>query len=223
MRVELHVPESVTEPRIWVKHPKRRLPNPGMTHIRSAGRNSPRTESILMFGPILPQPLRTNSDEKLTRLIWRASQSGAAARIATNYCQSSKVLSETASIGVVACWRQKPASRNQPSTGSGAPSVAAAPSAVQLSNDPFLVEKVRDIVGLYLNPTGSGLGPCAWTRGARFKRWSLASRCWRGDSSAAMTQENFNFSSTYSESSIMRSAICSACMPAKFLSTNSLT
>ena len=39
----------------------------------------------------------------------------------------------------------------------------------------------------------------------------------------ATPQENFNFSSTYSESSIMRSAICSACMPAKFLSTNSLT
>jgi hypothetical protein len=35
--------------------------------------------------------------------------------------------------------------------------------------------------------------------------------------------ENLNFSSTYSESSIIRSAICSACMPAKFLSTNSLT
>lgn len=38
----------------------------------------------------------------------------------------------------------------------------------------------------------------------------------------ATLQENFNFSSTYSESSTMRSAICSACMP-KSLSTNSVT
>jgi hypothetical protein len=34
---------------------------------------------------------------------------------------------------------------------------------------------------------------------------------------------DYNFSSTYSESSIMRSATCSAGKPAKFLSTNSLT
>jgi hypothetical protein len=34
---------------------------------------------------------------------------------------------------------------------------------------------------------------------------------------------DFNFSSTYSESSIMRSANCSAGRPAKFLSTNSFT
>src|SRR5262249_54478367 len=36
-------------------------------------------------------------------------------------------------------------------------------------------------------------------------------------------QENFNFSSTYNESSIIRSAICSACIPAKFRRTSSLT
>jgi len=36
-------------------------------------------------------------------------------------------------------------------------------------------------------------------------------------------QVDFNFSSTYSESSIMGSATCSAGRPAKFLSTNSLT
>ena len=36
-------------------------------------------------------------------------------------------------------------------------------------------------------------------------------------------QVDFNFSSTYSESSIMRSANCSAGSPAKFLSTNSFT
>ena len=29
----------------------------------------------------------------------------------------------------------------------------------KLSNDPFFVEKVRDIVGLYLNPPGQGHGP----------------------------------------------------------------
>jgi putative transposase len=46
----------------------------------------------------------------------------------------------------------------------------------QLSNDPFFVEKVRDIVGLYLNPPDKAL-VCVWMRRARFKRWSVASRC----------------------------------------------
>ncbi len=41
--------------------------------------------------------------------------------------------------------------------------------------------------------------------------------------SGATLHVDFNFSSTYSESSIMRSANCSAGSPAKFLSTNSLT
>jgi len=45
----------------------------------------------------------------------------------------------------------------------------------------------------------------------------------RGCASSTTLQVNFNFSSTYSESSIMRSANCSAGSPAKFLSTNSFT
>ncbi len=45
----------------------------------------------------------------------------------------------------------------------------------------------------------------------------------RGCASSTTLHVDFNFSSTYSESSIMRSANCSAGSPAKFLSTNSLT
>jgi len=45
----------------------------------------------------------------------------------------------------------------------------------------------------------------------------------RGCASSTTLHVNFNFSSTYSESSIMRSANCSAGSPAKFLSTNSFT
>jgi hypothetical protein len=45
----------------------------------------------------------------------------------------------------------------------------------------------------------------------------------RGCASSTTLQVDFNFSSTYSESSIMRSANCSAGSPAKFLSTNSFT
>ena len=41
--------------------------------------------------------------------------------------------------------------------------------------------------------------------------------------SGATLHVDFNFSSTYSDSSIMRSTNCSAGSPAKFLSTNSLT
>jgi len=43
------------------------------------------------------------------------------------------------------------------------------------------------------------------------------------ETTPSVFQENFNFSSTYNESSIIRSAICSACIPAKFRSTSSLT
>jgi hypothetical protein len=45
----------------------------------------------------------------------------------------------------------------------------------------------------------------------------------RGCAASTTLQVDFNFSSTYSESSIMRSANCSAGSPAKFLSTNSFT
>ena len=48
----------------------------------------------------------------------------------------------------------------------------------QLSNDPLLVDKVRDIVGLYLIPPITRW--CyAWTRRARFRRWIAASRVCR--------------------------------------------
>ena len=40
----------------------------------------------------------------------------------------------------------------------------------KLSSDPFFVEKVRDIVGLYLNPP---IKPwcCAWTKRVKYKPW----------------------------------------------------
>lgn len=46
-------------------------------------------------------------------------------------------------------------------------------SSFTLSKDPLLIEKVRDIVGLYLNPQ---IGPwcCASTRSRRSRRWSAA-------------------------------------------------
>ena len=48
----------------------------------------------------------------------------------------------------------------------------------KLSTDPFFVEKVRDIVGLYLNPP-ERRWCCAWMRRARSRRWIARSRCCR--------------------------------------------
>ena len=48
----------------------------------------------------------------------------------------------------------------------------------KLSTDPFFVEKVRDVVGLYLNPPDQALC-CAWTKRAKSRRWSAPSRCCR--------------------------------------------
>jgi len=50
----------------------------------------------------------------------------------------------------------------------------------KLSNDPFFVEKVRDIVGLYLNPPENAV-VCAWMRKVEFKHWNEPSRCCRWD------------------------------------------
>ena len=47
----------------------------------------------------------------------------------------------------------------------------------KLSPDPLLIEKVRDIVGLYINPPHSTPWCCAWTKRARFKRSTEPSRC----------------------------------------------
>src|SRR5467141_111377 len=46
----------------------------------------------------------------------------------------------------------------------------------KLSTDPFFVEKVRDIVGLYLNPPENAVVLCVDEK-ARFKRSSAPSRC----------------------------------------------
>src|SRR5215469_7741525 len=46
----------------------------------------------------------------------------------------------------------------------------------KLSTDPFFVEKVRDIVGLYLNPPDNAL-VCVSTRRVRCRRWSAPNRC----------------------------------------------
>jgi putative transposase len=46
----------------------------------------------------------------------------------------------------------------------------------KLSTDPFFVEKVRDIVGLYLNPPENAVVPCVDEK-TRFKRSNAPSRC----------------------------------------------
>jgi putative transposase len=48
----------------------------------------------------------------------------------------------------------------------------------KLSTDPFFVEKVRDVVGLYLNPP-TRPWCCAWTKSRKSNRWSVLNRCCR--------------------------------------------
>jgi putative transposase len=52
----------------------------------------------------------------------------------------------------------------------------------KLSTDPFFVEKLRDVVGLYLDPPDSTCPTrrwsCASTKKARYRRSSAASRCY---------------------------------------------
>jgi transposase len=48
----------------------------------------------------------------------------------------------------------------------------------KLSTDPFFVEKIRDVVGLYLNPPENALVLCVDER-ARFRRWNGRSPCCR--------------------------------------------
>jgi putative transposase len=48
----------------------------------------------------------------------------------------------------------------------------------RLSNDPFFVEKIRAIVGLYLNPPDHAV-VCASTRRPRCRPCNAASRCCR--------------------------------------------
>jgi len=50
----------------------------------------------------------------------------------------------------------------------------------KLSTDPFFVEKVRDIVGLYLNPPENAVVLCVDEK-SQFKRWNAPSRCCRWD------------------------------------------
>ena len=48
----------------------------------------------------------------------------------------------------------------------------------KLSKDPLFVEKVRDVVGLYLNPPDKAWC-CAWTRSPRSRLWIARNRCCR--------------------------------------------
>ena len=68
----------------------------------------------------------------------------------------------TARTGACARWPARWATRRPPSTGSGEPSACSStarrPS--KLSTDPLFVEKVRDIVGLYLDPPERALVLC---------------------------------------------------------------
>jgi hypothetical protein len=47
-----------------------------------------------------------------------------------------------------------------------------------LSKDPLFVEKVRDVVGLYLDPP-SGRWCSVWMRSPRSRPWTGPSRCYR--------------------------------------------
>jgi transposase len=62
----------------------------------------------------------------------------------------------------------------------------------KLSPDPLLIEKVRDIVGLYMNPPIMPWS-CAWTRRRKFKPLTAPNRCClyaRGNWSAAPMTTN---------------------------------
>src|SRR4051812_7886447 len=48
----------------------------------------------------------------------------------------------------------------------------------KLSRDPLFVEKIHDVVGLYLNPPERAV-VCAWTRSRRSRRWTAPSRSCR--------------------------------------------
>jgi hypothetical protein len=48
----------------------------------------------------------------------------------------------------------------------------------RLSADPFFVEKVRDIVGLYLNPPDKALVLCVDEK-TKSRRWNVPNRCCR--------------------------------------------
>ena len=59
----------------------------------------------------------------------------------------------------------------------------------KLSKDPLFIEKVRDIVGLYLHPPDRAL-VCAWTRNRRSRRWTALSpscRCARAKRNVGRT------------------------------------
>ena len=72
--------------------------------------------------------------------------------------------------GQLAPWRRLPASQKAPpiagcrlfrcSRTARNPTAARKPDGYKLSNDPFFVEKVRDIVGLYLNPPDKAVVLC---------------------------------------------------------------
>ena len=48
----------------------------------------------------------------------------------------------------------------------------------KISNDPQFIDKVRDVVGLYLDPPEKAL-VLAWTRSPRSRRWTARRRCCR--------------------------------------------
>ena len=48
----------------------------------------------------------------------------------------------------------------------------------KLSTDPLFIEKVRDVVGLYLDPPDKAM-VLAWTRSRRSRPWTAPRRCCR--------------------------------------------
>ena len=49
----------------------------------------------------------------------------------------------------------------------------------KISPDPLLIDKVRDVVGLYLGAAGRRGGASRWMRSRRSRRWTGPRRCCR--------------------------------------------
>lgn len=99
-----------------------------------------------LYDQLRPGRPRSVSDEAVTRLIRKTLK--LKPREATHW--STRLMSEASGVSKSTVHRVWTAFGLQPHRQTG----------FKLSNDPFFVEKVRDIVGLYLNPPGKALVLC---------------------------------------------------------------
>ena len=109
---------------------------------------------------------------------------GARARLATTKSRARSAKrwrrdQRVAPIGASGAWLKRSVMRLRRCIASGAPSVCnrTASRLSKLSTDPLFVEKVRDIVGLYLYP--SALSCCVSMRKARCRRSTARNPCCR--------------------------------------------